>query len=362
MQKVIVKPVEHYDQKVVGIYFPFDALLNRAVRTIRFAHYSRTLKCWHTTWRETVLREIREAFHGVAEVVEHADKLLGKIDDLSPARKSRVPIEYVELLKRVRYSESTLRNYCSQFEAFLSFAHREADDLTDDDVKKYMHYLIERDASSSAQNMAINAIKFWFEHVKKGERKVYYLERPIKEEKLPVVLSEREVQLLFSHCENLKHNAMLQLIYAGGLRRSELLNLKISDIDRGRNLIVIRQGKGKKDRITLLSQKLLPLLDDYLHEYKPKNWLFESAGHEQYSESALQQVFRRALMKAGVQKAATLHTLRHSFATHLLERGTDIRYIQALLGHNSSKTTERYTHITRKGFEQIRSPLDNLDI
>lgn len=154
----------------------------------------------------------------------------------------------------------------------------------------------------------------------------------------------------------------MQLIYAAGLRRSEIVNLRVDDIDRQRKVVYIRGGKGKKDRITLLSEKFLVLLDSYLVRYAPGTWLFEGATGEPYSVSSLQKVFGAALKKCGIGKAATLHTLRHSFATHLLEAGTDLRYIQVLLGHNSSKTTEIYTHVTTKGIDKIRSPLDNLDI
>ncbi|MEX2231580.1 MAG: tyrosine-type recombinase/integrase [Cyclobacteriaceae bacterium] len=155
---------------------------------------------------------------------------------------------------------------------------------------------------------------------------------------------------------------MLWLIYAAGLRRSELINLRVNDIDSKRMAIGIQGGKGKKDRITLLSEKVLGLLRTYFRQYKPKIWLFEGLPGKAYSASSLQKVFASALRKSGVRKEASLHTLRHSFATHLLENGTDIRYIQALLGHNSSKTTEIYTHVTTKAFEKIRSPLDNLDL
>ena len=155
---------------------------------------------------------------------------------------------------------------------------------------------------------------------------------------------------------------MLWLIYAAGLRRSELINLRVNDIDSKRMVINVRGAKGKKDRITLLSEKILGLLRTYFKQYRPKVWLFEGFAGEPYSVSSLQKVFMAALRKSGIRKEASLHTLRHSFATHLLENGTDIRYIQALLGHNSSKTTEIYTHVTTKGFEKIRSPLDNLDL
>ena len=361
--RVIIKPVFHYDDKVVGIFFPWSSALTHAVRQIRYAHYSRTLKAWHTTWREGVKQEICHAFEGVADVVEEWSAELGKIDDLSPERELLIPKEYKDLLIRKRYSQATFRNYCSQFQAFINFFQREVDDLTEVDINTYMKFLIDkRKISASTQNMAINAIKFYFEQVRKEGTRRYHYDRPVKESKLPVVLSKEEVSRLFSCCDNVKHNAMLQLIYSAGLRRSELINLKIVDIDRGRNLITIRNGKGKKDRITLLSRHVLPLLDVYLERYTPKQWLFESPDQGQYSESSLQQVFRKALAKSGINKEATLHSLRHSFATHLLEQGTDIRYIQVLLGHNSSRTTERYTHVTKKGFENIRSPLDNLDI
>lgn len=226
-----------------------------------------------------------------------------------------------------------------------------------------MKYLLAtKKVASSTQNQAINAIKFYYEKVRMGERKVYALERPLKETKLPKVLSEDEVIAILKALGNLKHKTMIWLIYAAGLRRSELVGLKIKDIDSKRMVINIKGAKGKKDRITMLSDRILNLLRKYFAEYRPKVWLFEGAPGQPYSASSLQKVFMAALRKSGVRKEATLHTLRHSFATHLLETGTDLRYIQALLGHNSSKTTEIYTHVTTRGMEKIKSPLDNLDL
>jgi site-specific recombinase XerD len=184
----------------------------------------------------------------------------------------------------------------------------------------------------------------------------------MKEFKLPTVLGEEEVKSILTACENIKHKAMLFMIYAAGLRRSELINLRQVDVDRNRKLIVVIGAKGNKDRVTLLSNKLLSLLDVYYEQYKPVKWVFEGGPGVPYSASSLNKVFIRALKKSNVKKDVSLHALRHSFATHLLENGTDIRYIQALLGHNSSKTTEIYTHVTQKAFDKIRSPLDNLDM
>ena len=188
------------------------------------------------------------------------------------------------------------------------------------------------------------------------------MQRPRKEKKLPRELSEDEITVIFKQIKNLKHRCMLYLVYSAGLRRSELLNLRAADIGSSRSCIVIRDAKGIKDRITLLSEKILRLLRDYYKKYKPKEWLFEGAAGGKHSESSIRKVFENAVVKSGIRKNVSLHSLRHSFATHLLERGTDLRYIQALLGHNSSKTTEIYTHVTKKGLEQLRSPLEDLEL
>lgn len=309
------------------------------------------------------MEELKDAFECVA-IVQASSTTENSINKNAAQLNKNCPEEFIDLLVRKRYSEATIRNHTTQFSLFMNYyPDRTLDVLSDVDIKNYMHHLIEkRNISPSTQNMAINAIKFYYEQVKGDSQKRYALERPLKETKLPTILSEEEVIAIFKVCENLKHKAMLYLIYAAGLRRSELINLRLVDMDVHRKMITIRGGKGKKDRITLLSDKAQTLLELYYQKYKPNFWVFEGESGEQYSESSLQKVFKHALDRSGVKKEATLHTLRHSFATHLLENGTDIRYIQALLGHNSSRTTEIYTHVTRKGFDKIRSPLDNLDL
>lgn len=185
--------------------------------------------------------------------------------------------------------------------------------------------------------------------------------RPKTEKLLPNVLSKEEIKKILNAHSNIKHKTMLSLIYSCGLRRSELINLKPSDIDSKRNVVIIRQSKGKKDRIVPLSIKILMMLRDYYLDYKPKTWLFEGQNvGEMYSEKSLQSVLKQALSKTKINKPVTLHWLRHSYATHLLEAGTDLRYIQELLGHNSSKTTEIYTHVSTKNIQQIKSPFDDL--
>jgi len=187
------------------------------------------------------------------------------------------------------------------------------------------------------------------------------IHRPKRSKVLPNVLSKEEIKLILNAHSNIKHKMMLSLIYSCGLRRSELINLKPQDIDSKRNIVLLKNAKGKKDRITPLSPIILEMLRNYYNGYKPKTWLFEGQiVGEQYSEQSLQSVLKQALQKAGNTKPVTLHWLRHSYATHLLESGTDLRYIQELLGHSSSKTTEIYTHVSTKSIQQIKSPFDDL--
>jgi Site-specific recombinase XerD len=222
---------------------------------------------------------------------------------------------------------------------------------------------MERCVSESYQNIVINAIKFYYERVLGGQRKIYLVERPRREKRLPVVLSCDEVISILNCTENIKHKALLMLVYSAGLRISEAINMKITDIDSKRMQIHIRDSKGKKDRYTILSEKVLEVLRIYYKAYKPKQWVFEGTSNDgRYSVRSIQSVLKASVEKAGITKQVTLHTLRHSFATHLLEEGTDLRYIQSLLGHGSSKVTEVYTNITTSGFSKIKSPLDRLEL
>jgi site-specific recombinase XerD len=188
------------------------------------------------------------------------------------------------------------------------------------------------------------------------------ISRPREEQFLPEVLSQQEITKILNATENLKHKAIIITIYSAGLRISEAINLKIKDIDSNRMQIRVEQAKGKKDRYTLLGNKTLEILRKYVAEYKPKIWLFEGSKGEQYAPRSIQEILKKSVSKTDIKKRISVHTLRHSFATHLLEAGTDLRYIQSLLGHANSKTTEIYTHITTKGFDQIKNPLDNLEI
>ncbi|PKP39004.1 MAG: integrase, partial [Bacteroidetes bacterium HGW-Bacteroidetes-15] len=222
-------------------------------------------------------------------------------------------------------------------------------------------YILKNNLSASFQNQIVNSLKLYFRTLQNTEIEVDKIHRPRREHKLPNVLSKEEVKALLESLKNNKHKTMLSVIYACGLRRSELLNLKPSDVDSKRKLLIVKQSKGKKDRVVPISDKLIELLRNYFLAFKPKVWLFEGQQESvKYSERSLEEVLKKGVTLANIRKPVTLHWLRHSYATHLLENGTDLRFIQELLGHNSSKTTEIYTHVSTKSLQNIKSPFDDL--
>jgi integrase/recombinase XerD len=273
------------------------------------------------------------------------------------------PAEYIEKLEIMRYSLNTARSYVGLFEEFMAFyPDKILLEINEPDIRRYMKHIVKAGKSASSQNQAINAIKFYYEQVLDMPQRFYDIDRPKKERKLPLVLSEEEIIRLIGATENLKHKAIMVTLYSCGLRLSELLNLEIIDIHSDRKMIMVRQGKGKKDRTTILSDKTLELLRRYYRAYRPVKFLFEGPAGGCYSARSVQNIIKRSLRIAGIRKPASAHTLRHSFATHLLERGTDLRYIQGLLGHSSSRTTEIYAHISTKHIRTIKSPLDHLNL
>jgi len=273
-----------------------------------------------------------------------------------------VALEQCLTLKR--YSFRTVKAYKNCFRNFIRhYDETKPSEITRAQIDQYIHYLIrEKKITESYQNQVVIALLHFYIDVVKQETKVERLFRPKKLQKLPHVLTEDEVVRLLASVENQKHKLILMLIYSAGLRLSEVVNLQIPDLQPEHRRLFVREGKGKKDRCTILSEKVIAKLKDYFDLHRPSEWLFEGATGGQYSVRSVQAIFDRAKQKSGINPYATVHTLRHSFATHLLEKGVDLRYIQDLLGHESSKTTEIYTHITKKGIDKLQSPLDSLDI
>jgi integrase/recombinase XerD len=262
-----------------------------------------------------------------------------------------------------RYSPNTIKTYTDALAVFFQFhSHKTPEQLDITDIIYFnTSYILRKNLSASYQNQVINAIKLFYSNRFNRNMNLDNIQRPRREKHLPNVLSKQEIKAILEAPTNLKHRAMLSLIYACGLRRSELLNLTLKNVLSDRNLLFIRQSKGKKDRVVPISNKIIEMLRTYYKAYKPKTWLFEGQiPNTKYSEMSLAKVLKQALKKAGNQKPVSLHWLRHSYATHLLESGTDLRYIQELLGHSSSRTTEIYTHVSTKKLQQIRSPFDDL--
>ena len=271
--------------------------------------------------------------------------------------------EFEAFMKQKRYSPSTVKTYLSSVRQFFDYSGADAGEVTDNDVKQFTRIIIERGYSASFQNQVVSGLKLFFSRIHQKHINTEKIERPRREHKLPHVLSKTEIKKIISAPGNLKHRSMLSLIYACGLRRSELLNLKPADIDSSRRLLIINQGKGNKDRVVPLPDKILSGLREYYIAYRPVTWLFEGqSSNRKYSATSLAKVLKTAVKKAGLNKPVSLHWLRHSYATHLLEQGTDIRIIQELLGHKSSKTTEIYTHVSTQSLQQIKSPIEDIDI
>jgi integrase/recombinase XerD len=234
-------------------------------------------------------------------------------------------------------------------------------DLTPVRLRSYFLYCINTlQLSENTLHSRINAIKFYFEQVLKREKFFFDIPRPKKPSILPQVIHAKDIKRLFEVTTNIKHNTMLKLCYGMGLRVSEIVSLKITDVDSKNMQVFIERAKGKKDRYVNLPETILTQLRAYFVEYRPKKYLFEGQYGEQYSTRSAQKVFADAMKKAKINKAVGIHGLRHSFATHLLENGTDITFIQQLLGHNDLKTTLRYTHVSKITLKKIKSPLDNL--
>jgi site-specific recombinase XerD len=260
-----------------------------------------------------------------------------------------------------RYSWRTVKTYLGHLRRFFHAHATYTSAIIDDDVVR--SYILRRgregNYAASTQNQLLNALKFWMERIE-GREKMFVELRPKRPVKLPQVLSPQEVKLLFAAVVNLKHRCILKIIYGGGLRLSELCGLRLADVHRDRMQIFVHGGKGAKDRYTTLPDTLINELDQYLSEHRPTYWLFEGQSGGRYSVRSVQSIMKRAVVASGVNPYATVHTLRHSYATHLLEQGTSLRHIQELLGHYSSRTTERYTQVTDRERQRVVSPLDKL--
>lgn len=398
MRTVVVKPFVHRGHEVIGIDAPYVRELDVAVRKLKGVQWSQTNKRWCLALSRQSHQAIVAGLKPLA-IVEQATlrtylqkrKLVNatavaKNDEtnvrpnaaftkpvaLTPAwnlntENIKALGRFVEQLKLRAYSPSTQKTYRKEFLQLLQLLKKKnAADLTAEDLRRYFVYCFEQlSLSENTLHSRINAVKFYFEQVLRRERFFWAIPRPKKAEQLPKILSQAEVAALLNGVTNKKHRTMLMLAYSAGLRVSEVVSIKTVDIDSSRMTIFLHRAKGKKDRVVPLSPVLLVMLREYARFYKPDKAGYLFAGQEDgrpYSERSLQLVLQEAKQRAGIVKPGGIHLLRHSFATHLVERGTDVTMIQKLLGHNSVQTTMRYLHTSNKDVLRIISPLDDLPL
>ena len=361
------------NEKKIGLQFYPNLVIQNILKTIPELEYSEEFGMYYLPNQGHFVQQIFSLLKGIAWVngqyffnqARQTDNAALKLSDYVKKERPQgykfCPENYIQKLEIMRYALSTARTYISNFEAFMNYYKDTAvNEIDENDVRNYLQFLVHEGKSDSSINVAVNAIKFYYEGVLGMPNRFYSIDRPLKREKLPKVLSKAEVKDIIASTRNLKHRCVVALMYSSGLRRNELIMLKLEDIDSKRMIIRVNNGKGKKQRLTVLSPVILEDLRAYFKEWRPTNYLFEGMHGQAYSSSSVLNIVKDAAKRAGVFRRVTPHMLRHSFATHLLEDGVDLRYIQSLLGHSSTKTTEIYTQVATKNIVNITSPLDDL--
>ncbi|MBK8710443.1 MAG: site-specific integrase [Niastella sp.] len=391
MKTITLYPLLHRNAENIALGFEKNSQLNDAVKKIKGVKWSNTHRCWYLPMCKESYDQIVSAFNGKASIhkialQEWLHKKKKVSDSIVPVKKEPVKHRvtkssafnvstqnleglnrFVEHLTLHAYSKTTIHTYRNEFIQLLQrLQDRPVNSLTASDLREYMHYLLSREKiSENTAHSRLNALKYYFEQVLGKEKFFCEIPRPKKTQQLPKVFSQEDIASIINSVQNLKHKTMLMLAYSAGLRVSEVVTIKTYQVDSNRMNIFISQAKGKKDRMVTLSPVMLVMLREYAKKYKPniKSYLFEGAEKgSAYSTRSLQQILSTAKKQAGVNKPGSIHSLRHSFATHLIEKGTDVTMIQKLLGHNDIKTTLIYLHTSNKDLLKIISPLDSLDL
>lgn len=389
MYKININPLIHRGSESIAIVFAENSIINSLVKNIDGIKWSQSNKCWHLPLSKENYLRIATALKNKVSInnsllKEYLEKRKKLIPDLLPAIQTkparqiaRSPIFklsklnkealeiFIQHLGLKAYSQSTISTYRNEFLQLLQLLkERPVNTLTTDEIKLFMQFSMEKmGIKENTAHSRLNALKYYFEQVLGREKFFYDIPRPKRPLLLPNIMGEKELARLFNALGNLKHKAILFTAYSAGLRVSEVVDLKLSDIDSNRMQIKVENAKGKKDRYVGLSPVLLDILRQYITTINPRPSIFLFEGSQTktpYNSRTAQRIFQLAKEKAGIKKAVSFHSLRHSFATHLLEKGIDIHYIKEILGHFSIKTTERYLHVKRESLVNIISPLDDL--
>jgi integrase/recombinase XerD len=364
------------EKKQIGLKFYPDKIVQTIIKGLPKVKWSNTYNMAFIENNKTNLDTVFNDFRGIAWInsgnfFNHKSNARGNESNSLmhyqlrnlPSDYRACPDNYLQKLELKQYALSTCNTYINLFEVFINYFKKwELTQIDEEQIRGYLQILVRKGKSHSYINQVINSIKFYYEIVLEMPNRFYSIERPIKKETLPKVISLEEVALIIKNTNNIKHKCIVSLLYSSGLRRGELLNLKLNDIDSKRMVINVVNGKGGKDRITILSQSVLEDLRDYFKVWNPEIYLFEGTKGARYSGSSVLRIVENAVKKAGIRKKVTPHMLRHSFATHLLENGTDLRQIQVLLGHSSTKTTEVYTQVAITNIKTIKSPIEMLNL
>lgn len=389
MKTVSLKFLFHRNEECIGIYFEKDPALQKTLQSAISARWSKTHICWYVPLNEENYRKISASLSGkvkldVSALRKHLEKRTQTITEKQPELMPKSAVtevvpppdahrygkENINALEKFRqmltlkaYSASTIRTYTNEFRAFLGMLKNvPADTMTVDRIKDYLQYCSDTlKLSENTLHSRINALKFYYEQVLGWEKFFWKIPRPKKKLLLPKVISKEQIASLINSIENTKHRTMIALAYACGLRVSEVVALKVRNIDGKRNLLFIESGKGKKDRVVSLSPSIIVLLREYYRQYRPTHYLFEGQAPDSHlSVRSIQLVLSKAKKKTGITQSGNMHLLRHSFATHLLDKGIDVVFIQKLLGHSDIKTTLRYLEVTNKDLTNIISPIEDL--
>jgi integrase/recombinase XerD len=421
MQTIKVAYMEHRNEKRIQLRFANVVQMNTHVRKIAGVRWSSTHKCWHLPATKAAFAQLQKNLPAGWVVQVQKEESSKQSEQASPQKQVKpvlqtskkettvspktmqsktivqtkvlsnvLPIsklqkpathnnstaaniislnnqkaldEMLQLLQLKGYSKNTIRTYKSELHVFLeTIKNKNVQTITPADLKRYLQYCLDTlQLTENAVHSRLNALKFYFEQVLGREKFFFTIPRPKKHLQLPKIISEEKIVTGLLQIENVKHRAILMVAYSAGLRVSEVVNLKVTDVQSDRMQIFIEKSKGKKDRIVPLSKTALQVLRAYFIAYKPNKWLFEGQNkNEHYSTRSAQIIFNDAFKMLGLASSISFHSLRHSFATHLLEAGTDIKYIQDLLGHNDIQTTLRYTHVSNKDLRKIESPLDKI--
>ena len=371
---------EHRKQEVILVNFAHHQAITNRLKELFAARWSSSLSCWTIIKADFKLSRFFEAFSELAYIDYSALKKkpqarlqngtrktynAQKIRSNVPDHTKTVINDFKNWLQQKRYGDSTVKSYVHHLEIFFGyFADKKPEELGTADISGFNNdFILKNKLSYTFQNQTISALKKFYGVIYRRDLEAENLERPRKSYTLPKIMSKEELKHFFANIRNQKHKMAFETIYAFGLRRSELLNLKLKHIDSKRGMLSVINAKGKKDRSLPISKRWLEKVKPYYFAYQPKVYLIEGQFEgKSISAASLQKVFDKTLNTSNIKKPYTIHCLRHSFATHLLENGTDLRYIQELLGHRSSKTTEIYTHVSNESLKNIKNPFDDLYI